>query len=234
MDGLFGLKKTQNKMFVFFICILFIFNSCQVKKIDNEIIFYKYFDEYQMKGLFEINDINNYKGKYFVSVVSFKDSLVLRKMQKDKLIEKAVYLNKNGNWEISIKDEKLGNNKTFKYITYHHKKIISQDTIFNYSYNLIDGNYASGCISYSTKQNSFFCYDCGVSDIRNKFNNEIAKNYINKCDNKEFFYKKYKKNRMFIYNEDGTLNDVRSFYFGYFDSDEKLNESFIDEYPRNQ
>ncbi|WP_133063039.1 hypothetical protein [Flavobacterium branchiophilum] len=235
MVYLFGTKKILNNMNVFFIYILFTFFSCQVNKNEDNYILYKCFDEYQMKGLFKIDDIDNYQGRYFVKVLTTEDSIVLIKMQKkliteNKTIEKTIYFNKKGHWEILNKDKNSGNNKIFNEITYFHNKIIFNDTIYNYNYNLIKGKYAGGCITYSTKQKSFFCHDCGIDDIRNNFNIESAKKFIKECNNKEIFSKKYRKDGMFIYYEDGTISDVISFHFGYFDSDENLNESFIDGY----
>lgn len=219
-----------NNMNIFLINIFLIFFSCQSKKNEGNYILYKYFDEYDLKGVNKIDNIENYNGKFYVSVLVAKDSIILHKMKKNKIIEKLVYFKKKGSWELNFREENFGNDKSFKGITYYHKKIIENDTIYNYSYNLINGKYTNGCLSYTTKQKSIFCYDCGIDIVENKLDIKYAKQYLKKCNNKEVFYKKYIGDRMFTYYEDGTLFDVGSFCFGYFDSDEKNNESFIDEY----
>jgi hypothetical protein len=169
MDGLFGIQR----IIISFLILISL--GCTSNK---DAKYYKNFDEFLLKGRFEIPNYKDYNG-YMYKIVEKKDTtIVIAVNNKDLrfyLMDSLTYINKGRYWLSKYQLKKNNSEKTFKGLEIKYEKFIFNDSIVVLADSYLNKSRAGNSIELRTKKDTLICHiDNNLQDDENKLD-EIRK-----------------------------------------------------------
>jgi len=198
------------KVFLVLIFLSLVLVSCNSFK--NGSIDFKTFDEYSLKGIDSISDIEKSKG--YISIKRYPDSILVRAFYPNSdTWEITEYFNKKDYWcskqKITNLEREEGEAGWFN----HKQKFVFNDTILEYEYTNRDSIVMFQCLTVSTRKDKFIVFitpqDTAISGTFESLK-EIAMNpykfdYTLEADSTKISYLHYTKvikgDTLFVYEK---------------------------------